>query len=1548
MRRKKALKKEFRREVRRSLNRFLSIFFIVAMGVAFYSGIYATAPDLRATGDYYFDLTNLMDVRVISTFGLTEGDLAAIGEIEGVELAAGCYMEDVLCGLEDSQSVLHIESIPEQVNLLTPEEGSLPTGEDECFLDSSFAAEMGYQVGDTLEITVSSEDDSTLKYRSFTISGIGYSPCYISFSRGSSTLGTGSVAGFVYVLPEAFDSEAYGVAYVRVEGSNEAAAFDEEYEVLVEAVYDRIEAIADARCEIRYEEIMSEAQSELDEAKQEIADGKQELEDAKKELEDGRIEAESELAEAESELTQGESELADGKKEVEDAKKEIQEGESELAEGEAEIAENEETLADAKAQISDARSTLASGEAEYSQGLKDYQSSYASAVKELKDAQTQIDSGRQQLADGWAEYEKNKTAIADGEKQIAAAEKELAAGQAEYDAAYKTTIAQLDEGMAAYEAGAAELAAGRTAYEAGKTELNTKQQEYNTGRAQLDAGWTQYNSGIQQLSAGQTAYDQAVTQAAQLQSAYEQTAAQIPALQSGYDAAAAQNSSLHAAYDAKAAEVAGVQSAYDAAAAELSSLRAAQSEAEQLQTTLQSQQNAKSASKTSKESELADAQMLYNNVLSMIQEKEANGKDASAEQAQAASLQQIINNLSAEISALESEIAGLGSQIAAAAQSAADAKAAADAKEQSVAAKKQELDNAYAALAQPKAELDASDAALAQQKAQLDSVIQGAAQQKAALDTMNAELAAQKTTLEQSAATLAQTKTYLEQQEQTMAAAKTALDQGWAQLAATEQELAAGEAQLAASKQQLDDGYAQLEAAAQELADGKAQLAAKKAELQAGKQELEKGKKTLEDSAAELDAAQKQVDDGYAQLASARQQLTSARSELDLGWAQLNASQAQLSDGEKQLSDARTQLSDARTELADAKQKILDAEKEIAENEQKIKDGWVDYEEGKLEAEQKIADAEKEIADAEQEILDAENEIADAEKELAEIKIPTWYVNDRAVLPEYSGFDENAERIANLGKVFPVIFFLVAALISLTTMTRMVEEERTQIGTMKALGYSKMAIASKYLKYAFYATIGGSIFGVLFGEKVFPWVIIISYGIMYEYLPKIVIPYNWSYGAIAAGASLLCTMGATLSACYRTLQDVPAQLMRPPAPKDGKRVLLEYIPFIWRRLGFNWKSTIRNLMRYKKRCLMTIIGISGCMGLLLVGYGLKDSIMGIGTMQFEELQLYDAMAVYDVDADGEEIQEVLDVFEQESEISCADRYYVQLSDIQSEGISNKEWSIYLYVPENPENISEYFIFRDRETLEYYELTDEGAVITEKMADIFDIEPGDTLLLKREGEEDVEIPIAYVCENYLSHYLYMTPALYEQVYGGAPEYNSMMFKCDGDEKALQEIGSHLLEKDAVLNITYASELLEQIEYILGALDLVVFVLILSAGALAFVVLYNLNNININERKRELATIKVLGFHNLEVAAYVYRENILLTIAGAAAGIFVGKFLHSFIITTVEVESCMFARTIKPMSFLYGTLFTFLFSIIVNFVMYFKLKKIDMVESLKSIE
>ena len=553
------------------------------------------------------------------------------------------------------------------------------------------------------------------------------------------------------------------------------------------------------------------------------------------------------------------------------------------------------------------------------------------------------------------------------------------------------------------------------------------------------------------------------------------------------------------------------------------------------------------------------------------------------------------------------------------------------------------------------------------------------------------------------------------------------------------------------------------------------------------------------------------------------------------------------------------------------------------------------------------------MAQTYQVFMNGQDGLKSLDDEMSQIPKAKWYIYDREHLVEYSGYGENADRMRAIGKVFPVLFFLMAALISLTTMTRMVEEQRTLIGTMKALGYSKASIAGKYIGYASLATILGCVFGALFGEKVFPYIIIKAYGIIYTHVPNIEVPYNLYYAGVASAAAVFCVLFATVTSCYKELREQAAQLMRPPAPKQGKRVLLERIPFIWKRLSFTWKSTVRNLVRYKKRFFMTLFGIGGCMALLLFGFGLHDSIVNIGILQYEDLQLFDADLILNEEATDTAKQEITDSLKSDGRIKHITQALQQQVTIKKD---DTEKEVYLTVFEPGEENDSLFVYQNRVTKEQYKLT---------------------------------VTVSAICENYMRHYMYMTSGLYEQLYGKAVSYNSIFYTVnDGQIEVAEEIGEEALKKDGALSVSYTKDYESQIEDMLGSLNMVIVVLVISAGLLAFVVLYNLNNINITERKRELATLKVLGFYPKEVAEYVYRENILLTVLGSVVGCGLGKILHRFIIETVEVDSAMFGRNIDLSSYIFGFLITIGFSMFVNGVMYFKLKKIDMVESLKSVE
>lgn len=748
------------------------------------------------------------------------------------------------------------------------------------------------------------------------------------------------------------------------------------------------------------------------------------------------------------------------------------------------------------------------------------------------------------------------------------------------------------------------------------------------------------------------------------------------------------------------------------------------------------------------------------------------------------------------------------------------------------------------------------------------------------------------------------------------------------EISENEKKLEEAELEIKLRKLQVENGKTQVESAKTELETNRAELRETREAYDTVIGKLNAERKGLETKLSE--AEQKSENLGEEAQKVIQETMQSLRASIEEISRKIDSVTGEFGDkiaaGEKQIAEAQVLLAEKEAEL-------LAAEKELAAAEKEIASGKSELSEAKTEMDS--------------EIQDGETQIESAEAEISALELPTWYVFDRTSIPEYSGYESNADRIAALAIVFPGIFFLVAALISLTTMTRMVEEQRVQIGTLKALGYSKGIIMKKYVGYALLATLGGSVFGVLVGEKLFPYIIIMAYKILYQHIPHVLLPYQWGYALLATAIAVCCTVGATLFSCYKVLGDQPAVLMRPEAPKIGKRTLIERIPFLWRHLNFTWKSTLRNLFRYKKRFLMTLLGIGGCMGLLMVGFGLRDSISSIVDYQYGELQLYDS-SVYLGDNMEDSVREELATYLADNpDISAS--MSVHMSNITIRQEKNKE-DVYLVVIDDVKQAEGFFVYRNRVSKEKYELSDDGMILTEKAAKTLGVKAGDTVWISSDGRKEQQVTVTAVCENYMSHYAYMTLELYESLYEDTPVSNCLFLqKKEGvSEKEMEQVGENILAYEGVLNVQYTLNLSEKLHDMLFTMDQVIVVLVIVAGMLSFVVLYNLNNINITERRRELATLKVLGFYDIEVAAYVYRENILLTLLGTLLGCGIGKFLHAFTIETVEVDVAMFGRQISVQSYLIGAAFTIGFSMLVNLLMYFKLKKIDMVESLKSVE
>ena len=794
----------------------------------------------------------------------------------------------------------------------------------------------------------------------------------------------------------------------------------------------------------------------------------------------------------------------------------------------------------------------------------------------------------------------------------------------------------------------------------------------------------------------------------------------------------------------------------------------------------------------------------------------------------------------------------------------------------------------------------ATDAALDKMRAQLEGGIaqaqQGLAKIDEGIEQCDEGLAKIDATLEQlpDSEEVAAQRAALEQQRAKTAAQRSALVQQRgevsAQLSELQSQLAAlstvSSGSIAANKQQLDQG---------------------RADYESGKQQLSAGYRDLRDGKKELDKAKKELGEAPQKLADARKELADARKELDDGWKEYYDGEEKYADGEK--------------ELADAYRELTDGEKDYRE-------GLREYEDGKAEADEKIADAEEKIADA--------------RRKVADIESCEWYLFSRSYNPGYTGYGQDAERMANLASVFPVIFFLVAALVCLTTMTRMVEEQRVQIGSLKAMGYSGLAISRKYLLYGLLPSLTGGVFGLVIGYILFPKMIFTAYQIMYQ-MPNIELRAYGGISAYSLLAAVACTTLATLWACLATLRETPASLMRPRTPKAGKRVFLEYIKPLWRKMSFTHKVTARNLFRYQKRFWMTVIGIGGCTALIIAGFGMRSSLLFTMSRQYDDLFHYSAQVTLSSNVLPEERQAVEDFLAGDSrvvnDVPCTASSATVIT-------SSYSTTAYVEVMEASE-IGKVIDLLDCKTGEPITMEDTGVYIDQKLSELLKVSVGDTFFL--DGDARGDVTVAGIYEHYTGHFIYMTPSYYEQTLHADSEPNAYLMNFTSDDTdTCNAIFEKLLSMNGVVTTSRMRDTQDTYMHSMERVDFVVVIIILAAAALAMVVLFNLSNINITERQRELATIKLLGFYDKEVSAYVYRENIVLTVFGILMGCFMGHWLHIYLVRSTEIDLMMFGRQTAPSAYVYAAILTMLFSVLVNVLAHFKMKKIDMVESLKSAE
>lgn len=1352
----KAFHKDVLRAVTHSWSRFLALFVIVALGAGFYSGLRTTALNMRATADAYYDDTRFFDVRLVSTFGFTDDDVEAIRATEGVESVMAGYSADWLVRMGEKDVVTRLHSLPsdlsedneEYLNRPTLKEGRMPENPGECVVSVGGADDAtGLAIGDT--VTVEDTDGSlgdTLARSEFTVVGFVESSYYLSMSLGTSTVGSGTLGRYLYVLEDDFSQEYYTDLYLSVEGSRELDTFSGAYEELVQPVLDSLEDLAGVRAEIRYGEIRDEAEETLADAEQtyeeEKAKAEKELDDAYQELLDG----EQELEDAEQELLDGEQELEDAKRELEDARTELADGRQELVDGQAEYEDGVRQLEEGKAdyedgvrQLQEAKDEWSDGWSEYLTGLNEYEHNASLVEQQKEEAYEQFADARKQ--------------IQDGQKELEEARKLLAEQKGSYESA-KQFLSGVEQVIAVKEAqggGGEEGDGGEEGGDGGDQAI----------RDDADAQEFLASSGEASSASGGT-----VTALGSMTIASEAEAAQFLQYLSGLGTdAQAISAALGQLDDAGLSYFHGYLEGVIAG--------------------------------TSDETQKQQLTAL----LAMVEQAQGSGGDPDPGDSLTED----------EIPAFLEKLAGM------------------------------------------------SESEAAQVLLGLD------------LDSL-----------------------YL-----------------------------------------LRD---YLESAVQQYEDGKAQISQANWQLTEAKREYEEQKKEVDDAFAEADA---QLADAKAQIDDAKQQLDDGWQEILDGEQELADAKAEIEENEQKLADAKTEIEEGWQELLDGEAEIADGEQQIAENEQKLIDGRADLEEGRQELDDGWQEYEDGRQEAEQELADGWQEIMDGRDELASLERPEWYVLGRGTNVGYASFEGDCDRMESLSTVFPTMFFLVAALVALTTMTRMVDEERGVIGAYKALGYGRLRIASKYLIYAAVPSVLGSLFGIVLGNQTLPRICWSAYLMMYRG-PDLLVVHQPVFNTIGCVASAACTLGATAFACRSELRETPASLLQPKAPKAGKRIFLEYIRPLWKRLKFTQKVTCRNLFLYKRRLFMTIVGIAGATGLLLTGFGIKDSVSGIVEKQYSEIYLYDTIVSLKDNEVSDGAREILDG-------DSFDGWMTVMKKSTDLMAGDASYSGYVLVPENAEDLGTYINLRDRKTGKSVEFTEGSVLVTEKLAGLLGVDVGGTITIENESGRRVDFTVTGIVENYIYHYLYISNELYESEMNEPFEPSEIDAVCvETDGEAREAIAAQLQEQEGVATAGFTEDTRASFDDLVESLNSIILVIIFCAGALAFVVLYNLTNINVTERQRELATIKVLGFRDGEVAGYIYRETSLLTILGCAVGLAFGVLMHSFVIQTVEVDMVMFGRTVEPLSFVYSALLTLLFAVIVDLVMYPKLKKIDMVESLKSVD
>ena len=752
-------------------------------------------------------------------------------------------------------------------------------------------------------------------------------------------------------------------------------------------------------------------------------------------------------------------------------------------------------------------------------------------------------------------------------------------------------------------------------------------------------------------------------------------------------------------------------------------------------------------------------------------------------------------------------------------------------------------------------------------------------------------------------------------------------------------------------KEKLGDAKAELDNNAQKLKDGKTELAKNERELQ----------ENIEMQNTQFNSAKTKIADGWKEINSAltqngikKEELNTKINELDLAVRSMQAQLEQLPDGSDEharLSAALGQYSESykgllelkssidvltvreaelnkgidtfNSEMAKAKIKLQEGKTEIAENEKKLKDGYKEYNEN--------------LEKFNTEMSDAQAKIDKAKTDISEIEKPQWYIFDRDTAVGYSELKSGIDVITAVAAVLPFFFILIVVLMTSNSMARMIAEERSELGTLTSLGYKDNSIITTYLFYVLSATGLGAAAGFFAGCGIIPPLIYSNFQFI---LPSLVIQYYMPLFLLILAAALLLMTFVTIISCSSELKQEPAALMRPVPPQKGQTILLEKVGPVWKKLSFTWKVTMRNMFRYKKRAFMTIVGVAGCTSLLLAGFGLRDSMNGVAEKQFGEIFRYSNMIILNEEAKeiGGELKSLLEKEPVKDPLLIRQTAFKYESD-------DKSQNLFLIVPENEEEFYNYYNLKSKADGSRLYLKDGGVVITQNFSEASDVKKGDTIAVKDSDNNEYMLTVSDVAENYTSNYIYMSKAVYNKVFGKAAAYNAIVSNHSGDEKALAE---HLIDSDLVLNVVYTGDVMQKALEGSERLNSIIILIVVVASLLAIIVLYNLTSINISERTREIATLKVLGFTDGETNGYIYREAFILTLISIGVGLVLGIYLHGFVVGIVGEFAPLFFKVIRWPSFILASLLTIVFTVIMQIVTYFKLQTIDMIESLKSVE